>query len=504
MSADLQVYFEDSPNEIVAALEGVVRHLPPAGDDEALAVGYLFVLQGLLEHLRYRIDRGYADAAALIADFQAAVAAQAQAGRIDRHVLPLVAGALQQARIPASPELVAVSEKLATDQARETAPAEADIDAAIAGMVAAAGGDPFLLVEELAELGHAMSGQVRGELAASLACAGPPEGRSAAVLFLLDPDATVRHAAAQALEQVAATLSPSDVRRLIAMRNWRPEKERAEIDSVIRVARAAGVECAQWPAGGTEAILASTIDGAASQGFLLLSPTGRKKRLSSILTKGGIADAWSGKPETRRQIESKLAVGMDAPMLAVSRQYLDRWAAHHLWLGLERGQTPPAGLLQVAETIGGADWQPAATIFDDALAALIAGIPGTMRGSGTVATILRRSGELADLAHIEEAWFEDDPEIARIVADAGGASRRRLATYLLQTVIARRRDKWADLFCRTASWLREASAERDLCWPDLAIVAKAVAEGAELTDIGLMRNIASRTIEVLRDTSSTR
>jgi hypothetical protein len=44
--------------------------MPPAGKDEPLAIGYLFLLQHLLEHLRYRTDRGYADAGEPIADFR--------------------------------------------------------------------------------------------------------------------------------------------------------------------------------------------------------------------------------------------------------------------------------------------------------------------------------------------------------------------------------------------------------------------------------------------------
>ena len=61
--------------------------MPPAGKDEALAFGYLFFLQRLLEHLWYRTDRGYADAAKLIADFQADVVAQAEAGQVDGRML---------------------------------------------------------------------------------------------------------------------------------------------------------------------------------------------------------------------------------------------------------------------------------------------------------------------------------------------------------------------------------------------------------------------------------
>jgi hypothetical protein len=57
--------------KIFIAFTGAARHMPPAGKDEALAIGYL--LQHLLEHLRYRINRGYADAGKSIADFQADV-----------------------------------------------------------------------------------------------------------------------------------------------------------------------------------------------------------------------------------------------------------------------------------------------------------------------------------------------------------------------------------------------------------------------------------------------
>jgi hypothetical protein len=48
LTPDLDLYLESSPHEIFAALEGVARHMPPAGKDEALALGYLFLLQGLL------------------------------------------------------------------------------------------------------------------------------------------------------------------------------------------------------------------------------------------------------------------------------------------------------------------------------------------------------------------------------------------------------------------------------------------------------------------------
>jgi hypothetical protein len=492
-------YCESSPREIFAAFHGAARHMPPTGEDEPLAIGYLFLLQRLLEHLRYRTDQGHADAAKLIADFQAYTVAQIQAGKVDGRMLAFVGGALHQSKIPASPEFAAASAELLVDR-NEDGPLPADIHAALAGVLEACDGDPFLAVGSLIETGHSMPAEARGALARALALAGNPEARGAAVLFLLDPNSAVRRAVAGALAQVAASLTPTEVRRLIAMRNWRPENERAEVDAIIRKARAAGIDCAPWEAGSIETIAATAVDGATAQGFLLISPVGRKRRISSFLFKGGIADAWSGEPESRRRTEMSLAAaGMDAPTLAVSRSYLDRTVAHHLALSIEKQEAPPFGLLQVAETIGGADWQPARMAFSEALAGLIGELPKAMCQPAALASVLRKSDELADLEVVALSWFEDDPQVAQAVERARGRDRAKLAAYLLQSVIARHRDRWADTVLRTALWMREAPPDADLCWRELAIVAKALADGRDMTEIGLMRDIALRTIAAQED-----
>jgi hypothetical protein len=497
--ADLDRYCEGSPREIFAAFAGAARHMPPAGKDEELALGYLLLLQRLLEHLRYRTDRGYTDAATLIADFQADIVGRFKAGQIDAQMLAVVGGVLHQSKIPASPELEAAAAH-SIDQ-NDDGRRPTDVRAALAGILEACDDDPFMAVGSLIEAGHAMPADARGALAGGLALADIPEGRAAAVLFLLDQDPAVRRAVAGALAQVAASLTPTEVRRLIAMRNWRPEHERANVDSIIRKARAAGIDCAQWPAGSVEMIDATCIDGATTQGFLLLSPDRRKMRISSVLTKGGIADAWSGEPESRRRIEAKLAgAAMEAPTLSVSRSYLDRAVAHHLALTTEKGEAPPLGLLQVAETIGGADWQPARMAFSETLAGLIAEVPKVMLESRALASGLRKSDELAGLDVIAQSWFEDDPQVAQVVERARGRDRTKLAAYLLQSAMTRHRDKWADVVLRTALWMREVSLEPDLCWRELALVAKALADGRDMTEIGLMRDIALRTIAVLGDT----
>jgi len=137
--------------------------------------------------------------------------------------------------------------------------------------------------------------------------------------------------------------------------------------------------------------------------------------------------------------------------------------------------------------------------FSETLAGLIAQVPKTMCEPAALASVLRKSDELADLEAVAQSWFEDDPQVSRAVERARGRDREKLATYLLQSVMARHRDRWADVILRTALWMREAPPDADLCWRELAIVAKALADGRDMTEIGLMRDIALRTITVLGD-----
>jgi hypothetical protein len=160
-SADLDRYCEDSPREIFAAFTGAARHMPPVGKDEALATGYLFLLQRLLEYLRYRTDRGYTDAAKLIADFQAEVVARVEIGDVDVRMLAFVGGALYQSKIPASPGLAAASANHPADQ-NDDGPLPRDVRSAFAGILEACDGDPFMAVGSLIEGGHAMPAETRG------------------------------------------------------------------------------------------------------------------------------------------------------------------------------------------------------------------------------------------------------------------------------------------------------------------------------------------------------
>ena len=169
-----QAIAKGRPPPVQRCLRSVLRKLPTRnlcrfhgrGSPHASGrqVGYLFLLQRLLEHLRYRTDRGYADANQLIADFQADVVAQVEAGNVDGRMLAFVGGVLHQSKIPASPELAAASTNQLVNR-NQDGPLPTDVRAALAGILEACDGDPFLAVGSLIESGHAMPAETRSALA---------------------------------------------------------------------------------------------------------------------------------------------------------------------------------------------------------------------------------------------------------------------------------------------------------------------------------------------------
>ena len=222
----LQDFIFRNDAAVFETLEGIVAHLASARDnDEALTHGYLYLLQAQLENLRFQRDRGYDLAIGMIENFQRAVANHARTRRLQGAGLALVISTLHQAGIPASADLTAALEE--TNELAASAPDPGELAGVIDTIVEAGEGDAFLIVDSLAESSHGMSAASRAGMAAALAISPNGMARDAAVLMLLDPERQVRDAVLAALKSRPTSISPISVRRLIAMRNWRHEGERA-------------------------------------------------------------------------------------------------------------------------------------------------------------------------------------------------------------------------------------------------------------------------------------
>ena len=89
-------------------------------------------------------------------------------------MLAFVGGALHESRFPASPEFAAASAKQPVDR-DEDGPLPADVHAALAGILEACDGDPFMIVGALTGSGHAMPAGRPRRSGRCLALAGGPK-----------------------------------------------------------------------------------------------------------------------------------------------------------------------------------------------------------------------------------------------------------------------------------------------------------------------------------------
>ena len=444
-----------------------------------------------LEFLRYRIDLGHRDAIDLQAAFEERVAALARESESPGLVLGLVGTAMHQAKLAAGPMLRALHQETLEDDA-EDLDADLDIQSALSEVTERCGGDVFAIIESLAEVTHAMPAETRRLFAQQMMASADPVMREAAALLSLDPDAEVRTAVAAMLAAKAGSLTPTALRRLIAIRNWIPAEEQPAVDEAIRAARSSGIACAGWRQATATDIRASGIDGSGATGFAMVSPAGGKHRFSSILFRfgEGVIDAWSTEPMSKGRLRGMLREAEGTMLRSVPRRYLDLVAQHYLAVGRERLAVPPLCLLQVAEAIGAAEWRPACLDWKATLEALVAELPRTLREPTRIERTMKDSVAWAAEETVSASWFEGDQDVVDLVDKL--PETEKAVDYVLTTVVERRKLKWAERFLWMALWLKEGGLGGR--WPNYALLAHELARGRPVDSIPLMRMIASNTL----------
>ena len=119
----------------------------------------------------------------------------------------------------------------------------------------------------------------------------------ASIGWLLDPAASVRGTLVNTLDDAArkGKVTPTMLRRIIAMRNWLPEDSRAALDVAIATARRKGVPSAQWDDVDVRQLTCTGVDGSGAIGVLAHCRSKRKNVIGSLLLKHGfgVRDAWA-------------------------------------------------------------------------------------------------------------------------------------------------------------------------------------------------------------------
>lgn len=292
-----------------------------------------------------------------------------------------------------------------------------------------------------------------------------------------------------------AGLTGTMLRRMIAMRNWLPAGERPGLDIVIRAARKAGLACAAWPAPQVHDVVASPFDGSAAQSLFVVARDGRKFAVAALLVKHGIGlrEGWVQRGMSRREPGAFLAeVAGQIDLFAVTLEHVHAVTRHFLAVGAAGGVLPPFGLIDVAETIGMSDLNPALWPIEDALDALLAEAGLADRTAVAAGRLIEDSARWPETQPFTETWFEHDGEVDALL---GGRrlTRKRRAALVVGELLPRRRRKWAELIGWTAATLK--AGETSQGWEAFAVVARELLADRPLTEIPVMRAIAERTVE---------
>ena len=254
--------------------------------------------------------------------------------------------------------------------------------------------------------------------------------REATVGLLLDSESSVRSMVTAAIAGgvSGALVTGTMLRRMIAMRNWLPAGQLRGLDNVIRAARKAGLACAAWPAPQVQKVVASPFDGSGAQSLFVVARDGRKYAVAALLVKQGIGvrDTWVQRGLSRREPGALLAqVAGQIDLSAVTLDHVRAVTKHFLAVGAAAGVMPPFSLIDVAETIGTSDLNPADWPIEEALDGWLAEAGLANRTSEATSRLIEDSARWPETHPFTETWFEHDGEVDALLGGRRSSPAQR-------------------------------------------------------------------------------
>jgi hypothetical protein len=465
-------------------------------NDNSLFDSLGFLFSQSLEALRFDIESGYRTASALADCARNRLVTASKARAVGASALLFLIQCFGSAKLDPGQDLRRIVEHLLEEVGNTNAdnfnPADADLSRLVADLVKQTDGDPFALHSVLGESLDGMPDDYRGVMATTFLFFGEPSAAEASIGWLLDPVAAVRQALASALEDAArkGKVTPTMLRRMIAMRNWLPQDHRAALDASIATARRKGVQPAQWDDVELRQLVCTGVDGSGAIGVLAHCHNKRKNVLGSLVLKLGIGvrDAWAQEGVKTREIEQAFFETSLMDQFSLSTEFIRIAAGHFLALGHRTGSMPPFGLLQFLEAVGLSSAQPELMSATSLLEMI--------RDEHAVAAnqferLLAGGSDLADEYAFLNSWFEVGDEVDAALTGSRNTRKKREAL-ILERVVEPRREWWAQSAAWTAYILNLAG--NDERWQEFYAAALAMVQGRPLREIPLLKLVAEQTV----------
>ncbi len=496
-------WLEQTPQLLPAIIDGLIDAVRSKVRNAMVVETYQMLLSLELEFVRYRQDRGWDWATAMLEEYQRRLIELGMDDTVSRADWFGMCAALTEARVPVSDAMqTALAEAGFKPDELAQPPDEMmrmlrQFMDQLAGMVDSA----FEVIDALHSSAALLPAALRSFLATELALSPHEVLRDAVPLLLLDEDSAVRMAAAGALEQIAhpSTLSPDALRRSIILRNWLPMTDRPRLDVAIRKARLAGVEIGAWPEPARDLEFhASMIDGSGAQSILGVSRSGKHGVFAGLLIRHGtgVVDGWADHDLARSKISKLLREAqMAAPSVRVDKAFVDMTVQHAVSTSVGQNGVPPTTLLEMAELFGGTEWRDRRL---DAMAEadrMFVALEAANQTPEGVEAAYRRGIEWMAKDEVFGTWFEDGPQVHKALAPLPRTDQVGMTAVVMQEILPAKRAQWTERFLMLALWC-EAATDTRLRHrvPDLVPVVHALAKQTPINAIPAMRMIAAQTV----------
>ncbi|HWJ18205.1 MAG TPA: hypothetical protein VNR65_05690, partial [Geobacterales bacterium] len=424
----------ETNNDVSALLDILAKEGAKKRPNEKLVTGCIFLLLQGLEQLRFRIEdkdqRSTDIVSRAIKHLEALVAAK----KLSVEFLLLILQQFVAAKLDMGEGLRTMMGQVIEEDASTMD--EANLGALNTGfseIAAECDHDPFAIHGLLEQSADTMPHEMRKGLAMAAFGAPEPSLREASLGFLLNSSSHARQTLLELIRLAApkGLVTPTMLRRMIAIRNWLPKSDQAQLDTAIKTCRKHGIACAPWPAAKLGEIFVSGFDGSGAHTVIVTLQIGKKWGLAGLLVKlgFGVRDAWVQKGLSRSELKRTLNhMRSEIVVFPSGADYLGSVVGHAVGMNAGMDALPPFGLLDFAEAVGLSEVNPQPSSVDIMVAELCAGLEAERLTEKAIAETCADSENWVTEHSILQTWFE--PNVASVVGAKRASTKKRIAVLL--------------------------------------------------------------------------
>ncbi len=492
------------PNSTLHLIDLMVIETNKKIPNDDIMEAYLLIYSIFLSEISY-LDDASEKKKTMVEDIEEKIISLANSEEISSQLLTVLMGGLIDTNLTFSNVLREI-----LDEAIMAKEDMQDVDFAESGnpftdILQELDGDIFQLANFMLQSSEMMAPEVAEQMFAPMVFAQEEELREAVLGCLSSKQDYVRKALLAALLDAALQghMTAVMLRRLITQRNWLPKEERAMTDKVIKACRKNKVDCAPWPkTGKIKEIWTSGIDGAGAMTMFIVVKEGRRHAMAMVLLKQGkgVRDSFVNHQMTLPQIRTMLnSVKEQLHLFKSDLAFISTALQAFLSLNLQSEEIPPYALLDVAESTGLSELNPADQSVKQLVNTLYS--EGVKKwGEDRISEMVEKSEKLLEDHPITETWFIEGNAAEAIQQKNISDDKKEIL--LLKDAMEPKREWWAQQFAWMGIALLHLSLidgckKEENCngWLDFIVIANKIFDGTALHDIPAMLSIAKLTLE---------